>query len=167
MEAKDLLIDVGSCRLERVVQFRVKEGSDLIVAIKEGVLKENIDSGIIVSGIGALKRAIFRNLKVFPDVFPVQKKDRIYLEVTSPMELVSLGGWIAAEKGGEPNIHAHFSASTVVENSVVTMGGHLTEGTIAGIKVVVAIAVLERGSATAAFDEATQSNDIFFNMNPF
>ena len=164
MEAKNLLIDIGSCRLERVVQFRVKEGSDLIVAIKEGVLRENIDSGIIVSGIGALKRAIFRNLKVFPDVFPVQKKDRVYLEVTSPMELVSLGGWIAAEKGGEPNIHAHFSASTVVEDSVVTMGGHLTEGTIAGIKVVVAIAVLERGSATAAFDEATRSNDIFFNM---
>lgn len=164
METKNLLVDVGSCRLERVVQFKVKEGSDLLAAIKESVMGEKIDSGIIVSGIGALKRAIFRNLKVFPDVFPVQKNDRLYLEVTSPMELVSLGGWVAAEEGGEPNIHAHFSASTVVEDSVVTMGGHLTEGTIAGIKVVVAIAILEKGSATAAFDEATKSNDIFFSM---
>ena len=46
--------------------------------------------------------------------------------------------------------------------TVVTMGGHLTEGTIAGIKVVVSIMVLAADSSKAILDDATKSYDIGF-----
>jgi len=155
------IVSIGAAQLQKIVQFRVKEGSDLLLGIKEAVQREGIASGVIISGIGALNKAIFRNLKVFPEQFPVRREDRIYLDIDSPMELVSLGGWIASSGDGEVEIHAHFSASTVKGDSVSTLGGHLTEGTIAGIKVVVAIAVLE-GDIEAQFDKRTKGKDIVF-----
>ena len=158
-----IIVSSGSLKIERMVQFRVKEGSDLLLAIKEAIKKENIGTGVVVSGIGALNKAIFRNLKRFPTQFPVQRNDRIYLEITAPMELVSLGGWIAKTGSGEQQIHIHFSASTVKDETVITLGGHLIEGTIAGIKVVIGIAVLEDGKAFAKFDENTKSLDIMFD----
>ena len=155
----------GSSNLVRLFQFRVAVGSDLLSALEEAVAREKIRNGVIVSGIGALRKAVFRNLKVFPKEFPVQRSDRIYLEITSPMELVSLGGWIAEGEDGRSKIHAHFSASTVVGETVQTLGGHLTEGTIADIKVVVAIAVLEPGGAKAVIDDFCKDTDIVFPVH--
>ena len=82
------------------------------------------------------------------------------------MELVSLVGWIALKTGGGVEVHAHFSAATVENDRVVTLGGHLTEGTICGIKVVVAVLVLTDGDVYAAKDHHTESADIFFKNNP-
>jgi hypothetical protein len=56
--------------------------------------------------------------------------------------------------------------STVENDTVVTLGGHLTEGTICGIKVVVAILVLAEGGVYAAKDRNTKSFDIFWNHSP-
>jgi len=44
----------------------------------------------------------------------------------------------------------------------VTMGGYLTEGTICGIKCVMAILVIEGDSFHANQDEKTKSFDLFF-----
>lgn len=159
---ESLLAGISAQEVERVVQFRVREGADLLAAIEEAVCRENIKTGVIVSGLGALKRAVFRNLRWFPKTFPVTPADRLYLEEERPMELVSLVGWVAARPDGKPEIHAHFAASMVEGETVTTMGGHLTEGTITGIKVVVAIAVLKDGPAHAGFDEQTQTTDICF-----
>jgi predicted DNA-binding protein with PD1-like motif len=156
---------IGSQNIERLVQFRVKPDVDLLKAIEEAVDAEGVRAGVIVSGLGALKKALFRNLKVFPKSYPVTAKDRLYLEVTNPMELVSLAGWIAPKTGGGVEVHAHFSASTVENDTVVTLGGHLTEGTICGIKVVVAILELAEGGVYADKDGTTKSFDIFWNRN--
>jgi predicted DNA-binding protein with PD1-like motif len=157
---------IGSQNIERLVQFRVKPDVDLLKAIEEAVKAEGVRAGVIVSGLGALKKALFRNLKVFPKSYPVTPKDRLYLEVTAPMELVSLGGWIAPKTGGGVEVHAHYSASTVENEKVVTLGGHLTEGTICGIKVVVAVLVLAEGGVCADMDGNTNSFDIFWNHDP-
>jgi predicted DNA-binding protein with PD1-like motif len=157
---------IGSQNIERLLQFRVKPDVDLLKAIEEAVDAEGVRAGVIVSGLGALKKALFRNLKVFPKSYPVTPKDRLYLEVTTPMELVSLGGWIAPKTGNGVEVHAHFSASTVENDMVVTLGGHLTEGTICGIKVVIAILVLTEGGVYSDKDEKTKSFDIFWKQNP-
>ena len=83
-----------------------------------------------------------------------------------PMELVSLMGWIAPKKGGGVEVHAHFSASTVENESIVTLGGHLTEGTICGIKVVIAILALNDARVWAGKDPETQTFDIYFENGP-
>ncbi len=157
---------IGSQNIERLVQFRIKPDVDLLKAIEEAVKAEGVRAGVIVSGLGALKKALFRNLKVFPKSYPVTPEDRLYLEVTTPMELVSLSGWIAPKTGGGVEVHGHFSASTVTNDTVVTLGGHLTEGTICGIKVVVAILVLAERGVCADMDEKTQSFDIFWDQSP-
>lgn len=157
-----MIESIGSQNIERVVQFRIKQGADLLAAIEEAVKVENIRAGVIVSGLGALRKAIFRNLKWFPETFPPTPEDRLYLAVEKPMELVSLVGWIAPKRDGGVEIHAHFSASTVENEEVVTLGGHLTEGTICGIKMVVSIIVTADSEVYAGLDEITQSVDIFF-----
>jgi predicted DNA-binding protein with PD1-like motif len=156
---------IGSQNIERLLQFRVKPDVDLLKAIEEAVGAEGVRAAVIVSGLGALKKAVFRNLKVFPKSYPVTPNDRLYLEVTTPMELVSLAGWIAPKTGGGVEVHAHFSAATVENDKVVTLGGHLTEGTICGIKVVVAVVVLAEGGVYADKDGNTKSCDIFWNPN--
>lgn len=157
-----MIESIGSQNIERMVQFRVKPGSDLLAVIEEAVKFEDIRAGVIVSGLGALKKAIFRDLKWFPERYPVTPKDRLYLEVEKPLELVSLVGWVAPKRDGGVEVHAHFSASTIENDSVVTLGGHLTEGTICGIKTVVSILVTTDSTVYAGHDEATQSFDIFF-----
>jgi predicted DNA-binding protein with PD1-like motif len=156
------LAGIGSQRADRMVQFRAKPGADLLAAIEEAIAAEGIRSGVIVSGLGALQKAVFRNLKWFPKNYPVTPQDRLYLDVQQPMELVSLMGWIAPQKNGGVEIHAHFSASMVEDDRIVTLGGHLTEGTVCGIKVVVAILVLADGSVYADEDGETKTYDIFF-----
>ena len=160
--SESLLESIGSKRIERLVQLRVKPDADLLAAIKEAIDAEGIRAGVIVSGLGALKKAIFRNLRWFPENFPVTPQDRLYLELEQPMELVSLMGWIAPKKGGGFEIHAHFAASLVDGDNIVTLGGHLTEGTVCGIKVAVAILALADDAVYAAEDGATRTFDIFF-----
>ena len=162
----NLLECFGSQDIARLVQFRAKPDVDLLAAVKQAIELEGIKTGVIVSGLGALKKAVFRNLKWFPKKYPVTPRDRLYLEVERPMELVSLMGWIAPKKDGGVEIHAHFSASTVENDEVVTLGGHLTEGTICGIKVVVAILVLKDNRVYAAEDSETQTVDIYFEKGP-
>ena len=159
---KSLLTSMGSQPIQRIVQFHVEVGADLLKAIEEAVTREKIKSGVFVSGLGALSKGVFRNLIHFPKEFPVKDDNRLYLNLEAPLELVSLGGWVASKPDGTPEIHCHFSASTVVGDTVTTLGGHLTYGTVAGIKVVVAIAVLPDGTASAVYDEYTKSTDVSF-----
>lgn len=159
-----LLSSLGSGRVLEIVQFKVAEGADLLEAIEEGVKASGISCGVFVSGLGALRRAVFRNLKWWPKEFPVKPEDRLYLTLEQPLELLSLSGWIAPREGSEEvEVHAHFTASTVMNDTVAALGGHLTKGTIAGIKVIVAIAKLEMPNARVVSDESTRSSDIAFD----
>ncbi len=160
-----MLAQIGHQNVQHMVQFRARPSVSLLSAIEEAVRAEAIRAGVIVSGLGALEKAVFRNLKHFPKQFPVTPEDRLYLEVSQPMELVSLMGWIAPRNDGGTEIHAHFSASLVEGDAVVTLGGHLTQETICGIKVVVAIMVIDPGEVCATIDPDTQTHDIFLGRS--
>lgn len=160
--ACDLLEGVGRGRMGRVVMGKLAMDVDLLEAIEELVKKERIRTGVILSGIGALKKATFRNLKILPPDLKVEKHHRLYLEMEQPMEIVSLTGWIATREDGEPEIHAHFSASTVIDDQVVTLGGHLTNGVITSVKVVVVIGVIEDTDIRAGLDPRLNQIDVKF-----
>ena len=76
------------------------------------------------------------------------------------MEIVSLTGWIATKEDGEIEVHAHFSASTVMEDKVVTLGGHLIPGVITSVKVVVVIGVIEETNIKAGLDPRINQIDV-------
>ena len=154
---KNLIEGIGKGKISRIIVVKIKKGVDLLEAITEVVKNEKIKNGIIISGIGALKKAIFRNLFQYPKDFPVTEKDRIYLEVNQPLEIVSLNGHISRTEDFTPYIHVHFSASTVQKNSVICMGGHLTKGTITFIKVSVVILEINEINMKAKFSDNSES----------
>lgn len=151
----------GKGEIKDILQFRAKENKDLLEVIKEAILENEIRSAIIISGIGALSKAVCRNLKLFPREYPVRDKDRIFYQIERPLELLALSGWIARKPNGEPEVHAHFTVSTIEGEEVQCFGGHLTKGTITGIKVVVALAILDKDNFYADFDKNTKSIDLF------
>jgi len=156
----NLLEGIGRGQLTRVVMGKLKIGVDLLEGIKALAQKEGIRTGVILSGIGALKKAIFRNLKMMPPDNRVDDRYRLYLELDQPMELVSLPGWIATREDGEVEVHAHFSASTVMGDQVVTLGGHLIPGVLTSVKVVVVIGAIEESNIKAGLDPRINQIDL-------
>ena len=153
---------VGRGRLGRIAVAKLGVDVDLLEGIKELLKREGIRTGVILSSVGALKKAVFRNLKILPPDCKVDDRHRLYLELEQPMEIVSLTGWIATGENDQIEVHAHFSASTVINDTVATLGGHLIPGVITSIKVVVVIGVIEESNINAAVDPATNQVDLSF-----
>ena len=163
MENSALLMEgIGKGRLDRIVMGKLGMEIDLLEGIREMVKKEKIQTGVILSAVGALKKAVFRNLKILPSNLKVEDRHRLYLELEQPLEIVSLTGWMATKEDGEIEIHAHFSASTVMEDKIVTLGGHLTPGTITSVKVVIVIGVIENSDIKAGLDPRINQIDVTF-----
>ncbi|RPI99109.1 MAG: DNA-binding protein [Deltaproteobacteria bacterium] len=152
----------GSFQISRIVIGKLKIGVDLLEGVKELVIKEGIRSGVFLSGLGALQKAVFRNPKVMPADFKMRDEYRLFVEINRPLEMVSFPGWIATRENGEPEIHAHFTASTVMNDQIVTLGGHLIPGTITSIKCAVIIGVIEDSRIKAALDPNVNQMEIFF-----
>ncbi len=160
MKMGNVLEGIGRGRMNRIVMGKLAMDIDLLEGIKELAKKEKIQTGVILSAVGALKKATFRNLKVLPPDLKVEKHHRLYLELQQPMEIVSLTGWMATKEDGGLEVHAHFSASTVIQDQVVTLGGHLTSGIITSIKVVVVIGVIEESNIGAGLDRRINQIDV-------
>ncbi len=161
MDQDSLLEGIGSGTIGRIVMARIPIGADLLDAIHEVIRREKIQKGLILMGIGALQKAVFRNLKVFPQEYPVTPKDRLYFEVQRPLELLSLTGYVVPQVNGEPHVHAHFSASTVTGDTLATYGGHLDRGTITFVKVAVVIAELEGMAMGKKWVEERKTEDLW------
>ena len=158
--ALHLLEGIGKGRIDRIIMGKLRMNIDLLQGIEELVKREGVRNGVILSGIGALKKATFRNLKILPPDLKVEKNHRLYLELEQPMEIVSLTGWIATREDGKAEVHAHFSASTVVEDKVVTLGGHLIPGTLTSLKVVIVIGIVEETNIKAGLDPRINQMDV-------
>jgi predicted DNA-binding protein with PD1-like motif len=158
-----LLEGAGRGRMNRIVMGKLKMDIDLLEGIKELAKKERVQTGVILSAVGALKKATFRNLKILPPDLKVEQHHRLFLELEQPMEIVSLTGWMATKEDGEIEVHAHLSASTVVQDQVTTLGGHLTSGVTTSIKVVVVIGVIEESNIRAGLDPRINQIDVRFS----
>jgi predicted DNA-binding protein with PD1-like motif len=156
----DLLEGIGRGRMDRVIMGKLKMEIDLLEGIQELAKKEGIRTGVILSAVGALKKAAFRNLKTLPPDLKVERHHRLYLELKQPMEIVSLTGWIATKEDGDLEVHAHFSASTVMGDQIVTFGGHLIPGTLTSVKVVLVIGVVEETNIKAGLDSRISQIDV-------
>ena len=155
-----LLEGIGKGRMDRIIMGKLGMDIDLLEGIKEMIKKEEIRTGVILSAVGALKKATFRNLKILPSSLKVEDRHRLYFELEQPMEIVSLTGWTAMKEDGESEVHAHFSASTVVEDKVITLGGHLVPGILTSVKVVVVIGIIEDSNIKAGLDPRINQIDV-------
>jgi len=156
----DLLEGIGRGRMNRIVMGKLRVDVDLLEGIRELAITEGVRTGVILSAVGALRKATFRNLKILPPDLKVEKHHRLYLELEQPMEIVSLTGWIAKKEDGDIEVHAHFSASTVMEDKIVTLGGHLIPGTLTSVKVVIIIGAIEDSNIRADLDPRINQIDV-------
>ncbi len=163
-ETYQYLEGIGKGRLGRIIMGKLKIGVDLLEGIEELTKRENIRTGVILSGIGALEKGVFRNAKVIPPDYKMEDKYRLFVTIEKPLELVSLDGWMATTRNDELNIHAHFLATTIIDDKVVSLGGHLTKGTITSIKVVVIIGVIEDTDIKAALDPKVNQINVDFGV---
>jgi predicted DNA-binding protein with PD1-like motif len=155
-----LLEGVGRGQMNRIVMGKLGMDIDLLEGIKELAKRGKVQTGIILSAIGALKKATFRNLKILPPDLKIEKHHRLYFDLEQPMEIVSLTGWMATKEDEDLEIHAHLSASTIIQDQIVTLGGHLTPGIITSVKVVVVIGVIEESNIRAGLDPRNNQVDI-------
>ena len=89
---------------------------DEVISTLTAFAKENRISGAHFTAIGAFSGAAL-------GYFDLQKKDYLKNQVTEQVEVVSLIGDIALDKG-EPKVHAHV---VVGKRNGAAMGGHLLE----------------------------------------
>ena len=96
--------------------------------IEEIARRENIQSGIVLSGAGSLRQVTLRNVRLFPDEFPIMDRNRIYTPKKEPLELLSLSGNISREED-KVHIHCHVTVSSGLDDGRA-YGGHLIEGCV-------------------------------------
>ncbi|MBN1670398.1 MAG: DNA-binding protein [Kiritimatiellae bacterium] len=110
------MVSITSRAATELIAFLVEPGELLLETINKVIEQHDIRNGMVVSGIGTLKRLVYHYVTTcgFPP-------DEGFRTVEAPMELSSLAGIIA---DGRP--HLHFVAS-VREEAVHT--GHLENNT--------------------------------------
>ncbi len=153
-------IRIGKGALGKVVAFRLGPGCDLMKSIEEIAKMENIQSGLVLSGAGSLSQVTLRNVRLFPDEFPVMDRNRIYTPKKEPLELLSLSGNIA-RKADEVSIHCHITISSGLDDSRA-YGGHLVEGCLILSYCEIIIAEITGLEMKRDIDPETRGPELFF-----
>ena len=115
-------------QLGRVVVIRLGPGDDILPAIVEIANDCGINQAIILGGAASLTQAQLRNVRRYPEQFPITDEVRIFSAFDGPLELLSLSGNISQDEEGNPYIHCHAAISTG-QPDASAYGGHLLPGT--------------------------------------
>ncbi|MDD5922169.1 MAG: DNA-binding protein [Eubacteriales bacterium] len=142
-------LELAKGTLTRVIAFRLKPGTDLLLGLEAAVKEAGINNGVIVSGIGSLDGVRYCNPVEIEDA-PAGYGYGEPLILTGPIELVGLSGIICHDSDGVTNLHVHVSLS---DRYGVGHGGHLVEGTKVLLTTDVVVAELGGGIIMSrAFD---------------
>jgi predicted DNA-binding protein with PD1-like motif len=142
----------------RIIQFKVNIGANVFDAFHEAIIENNLHYGIIIGSCGALKRAIFRNVKETPQYYPIEKGNLASFECEGPMETTSLIGWFCHSEEREM-IHLHCSAARDEGGVPTIYGGHLVDA-IAGPRMVITVQELVDDNLLIGFDEQCKNTDL-------
>ena len=116
--------------LKKVILIQMGDGDLLLESINETIKKYNIVNGVVLSGIGTLKKAKLHYVNTLDP-----KPENIFEEADEPFELCSIDGLII---DGEPHLHFVNSA-----RNKVGYIGHLETDCVVHYLAEVAIAELD------------------------
>lgn len=122
---------------------RVDRGEDLLKSIVKAVEDTQLDTGIVVSGVGSLLKA--RIHMVSSNDFPPRDD---FLDFDGPLEIVALQGIIADR---QPHLHI-----TITNREFKSFSGHLEEGCLILSICEVAIAKVQDPKLTRTVFSGTQ-----------
>jgi predicted DNA-binding protein with PD1-like motif len=115
-------------QLGRVVVIRLGPGEDILPAIIEIANECGINQAIILGGAASLTHAQLRNVRKYPEEFPITDGVRVFSSFDGPLELLSLSGNISQDEEGKPYLHCHAAISTG-QPDATAYGGHLLPNT--------------------------------------
>lgn len=134
----DFDIEMAEGRISRVVPFRLKPGTDVLLGMTEACKRAGINNGVILSAIGSLDGVNYCNPVEIPTKAGYGYGETLHL--TGPIELLSASGIICHDSEGNTNLHVHVSLS---DRHGGGHGGHLAEGTKVLLTVDVVVAEIE------------------------
>lgn len=124
-----------------LIVFRFEDGKDVIESLKRVTKEHNIQSGIILSGIGML-----RNFEI--SFYSREKAGYVTNKFNEPVELLSLSGNISL-RNDETFFHLHVA---LAKEDTTALGGHLKKAmvhnTLEGVIVKLSEIKLTRDSKT-------------------
>ncbi len=126
----------------RELAFRLKKGDDLKQSVEKAC--ENINTAIVLCGVGSLYYAHFRLAKA-----------KSFFDKQEDYEIVSLNGTISHGKA-----HLHIAISN--EDGDV-FGGHLEYGCLVNTTCEVVIGILEEYESVRNYDKNTDFGEIEFS----
>ncbi|MDN5347782.1 MAG: uncharacterized protein PWP65_1346 [Clostridia bacterium] len=147
-------------KLGRVIVGRFRPGDDLLNALENLAREAGLTSGIILSGVASLRKAVLRNPKGFLTEFPITEEYRYAAEIEGPLELTNLTGNIATGADGRVIVHAHATVSAG-EKGGAAWGGHLLPGCIIYTTAEVVLAGLEGMKLCRREDDLTKGEELF------
>lgn len=116
--------------IKRIVVVRVGPKEDLLKSLELFVRRKNINSGLIISGIGSVEKVSLRLPFGIAPQFPITDEHRRVVEYESPGEITNISGNIAVLSSGEVMVHAHLNVALGDHYKGQVVGGHLVYGNI-------------------------------------
>jgi predicted DNA-binding protein with PD1-like motif len=147
----------------RVVVFRLPPGQDLFNGVLDQAKANGIKSGLILGGAASLRQVILRNVKLFPDAFPIGDEHRSYTTLEGPLELLAISGNISTLPDGNTQLHAHVTVSVSAPGlpESAAFGGHLIPGATIFSTGEIAIAELQGVTLSRVWNEETKTMEIY------
>lgn len=127
----------------RELAFRLRRGSDLRQSIEEKCKELNVNTAVVLSGVGSLYQAKIRLADAVK-----------YLEREEDYEIVSLTGTISRGKA-----HIHISLADEKGNCI---GGHLEKGCLINTTCELVLGILEEYETKREFDPESGYDEIVF-----
>jgi predicted DNA-binding protein with PD1-like motif len=126
--------------------IRLKRGEDLMESIKRVCRDQNIQAGVVLSGVGCILKGRIR------DASGVKIR-----EIEEHCEIVSLNGTVSAQR-----CHIHIALS---KEDLSTIGGHLCPGCIVNTTCELVLMELPGIAYGVEADKDTGYNELIFTQN--
>jgi len=118
---RNKIMEIIKGRVENdIIIIRLDPEEDLLNGLNKIIKEENIKSGVVISGVGSLKKCRFHQVDAGNPPVLIGRKQK-FIEISGSIEVSSLQGVIA---DGEPHLHI-----TIGEGDK-TYSGHLETGSI-------------------------------------
>lgn len=141
--------------------MRMAPGDDILPTIHQIAVECGINQAVIVGGAASLTKAHLRNVRTYPDEFPITDDVRVFTKTDGPLELLSLSGNITRLENDDPYVHCHAAVSTGQPDSAA-YGGHLLPETFVYSTAELSLVEVVGCSMLRRYDAETQVPEVYF-----
>jgi predicted DNA-binding protein with PD1-like motif len=146
-------------RLGDVIVARLLPGTEVVAAIEHLVEAAGIEYGLVLGGIASLSQVRLRNLRRYPERWPLSDEHRTFSSREQPLELVSLSGNLSRLADGRPWLHLH-AVVALGSPDGLALGGHLVPGAVVLSTGEVALAEVKGMTLPRLHDEETLAAEL-------